>query len=231
MSNEARPDPTQALRDAITAVMMGKSFPIPGEIQDFDGATLTATVKPCIKQKKVSGELEERASIPNVPIHFWSAGPFAIHSAPKKGDEVFLIFSGRSMDVFKSNGGCVDPGDGRFLHTSDCIALVGNFSNPSAKAGKAPGDELWMGLRDGSSGFSVTPSGAIKIGSDTAELVQLVHDVVSEVSGIVTSITSATALVTTLGTPAPLDAATLSSLADSLISLAEITAKIGTIKS
>jgi len=230
MINESRPDPTQALRDAITGVMMGKNFPLPGEIVSFDGSTMSATIKPCIKQKKTSGELEERAEIPNVPVHFWSAGGFAIHAAPQKGDEVFLIFSGRSMDVFKSNGGCVDPGDGRFLHTSDCIALVGSFSDPKAKDGKAPGDDLWIGLRDGSVGLTITPGGKVSLGSDTAELVQLVEDVIKQVGSLMSALKSAQVAVTAINTPAPFAPPALAAIEAVESALDAVALKLGSIK-
>lgn len=208
----SRPSHNEALREAILGILMGRSFPLPGIVQDFNGETWTASVKPALKARTADDELQERAVIPNVPCCFFSAGGFAIHSAPSPGDECFLVYAGRSLDVFKQNGGVVDPDDGRLLHGSDCVAILGAFSSPMARAGGPVGSNLWVGLKDASSGLTVAPDGKVSLGTSGADVVALLGEVMGAVSNLARDLGTALVAVTTPGTPAPFDPATIAKI-------------------
>lgn len=99
---------------------------IPAIVQSYDPATQTASVKIAIKRKYIIGDLEEiaeRPAIPDVPVLFPTGGSFSLTYPLKPGDDVHLLISERSTEVWKNNSGVVDPKDARKFSLSDCFII------------------------------------------------------------------------------------------------------------
>jgi hypothetical protein len=134
----------EIIRRALDARLAGVHVALPGRIEKYDAAKQKADVLPLVK----TPEGESMPVVCNVPIVFPGSGGFRITFPVKKGDVVLLVFSDRSLDIWKSEGGEVDPRDTRQHALSDAVALVGlrSFDDPledvptdSMKAGKDGG--------------------------------------------------------------------------------------------
>jgi hypothetical protein len=88
------------------------------------------------------------AVVCNVPIHYPGAGAFRLTFPVVVGDECLLLFADRSLDVWLSKGGEVDPSPGIRHAISDAVALFGVHSIPKAWRNVA-GDGMTIG-HDGS---------------------------------------------------------------------------------
>ena len=76
------------------------------------------------------------------------------------GDQVLLVFSERSLDVWLSAGGIVDPNDTRKHHISDAIAIPGCYPFNNPITGASASDVV---LGNDHSQIVLQPSGKFKI--------------------------------------------------------------------
>lgn len=109
---------------------------LPGIVEKYNKAKNTIDVTPCLKRKYETGDVVQQPVILNVPVAFPRGGGFSITHPLKKGDSVILVFSERSLDVWKKNGGVVDPQDPRKFNVTDAFAIPGGYPeiNPVADA-------------------------------------------------------------------------------------------------
>lgn len=125
-------DLADAIRTHIDAVLVQMNVCLPAKIEKYYPETQYADVQIQLKQKYEDGTLVARPIVPNVPVK-WArgrAGKIRIHFGLEKGDDVTLIFSQRSLDNWKTQGGLQDPNDRRKFHLSDAFALVGGSAEP-----------------------------------------------------------------------------------------------------
>ncbi len=140
----------------------------PGKIVDYDHATQTATVQPSLKRKYVGVEAQLLPQLKNVPVIFpsfktgWLRFPLAV------GDTVMLLFSERSLDVWWTNGGEVDPQIPHKFHLSDAVAVPG--LNPSTAPIVPKGASTSVELAFGTAWLEITAAGQFKIKNSFAEL-------------------------------------------------------------
>lgn len=102
--------------------------------------------QPLVKEV-LEGQAVSVPVIPNVPIVWPGAGGFRLTFPIVAGDVVLLVFADRSLDLWLSKGGEVDPQDPRRHALSDAIAIPGlrSFNAPWAGA-----DAGWVTLgKDG----------------------------------------------------------------------------------
>ncbi len=106
-----------------------------GVITKYDAATQLASVQPQLKEvyEGNDGEpaLELLPVIQNVPVFFAGGGGFAATFPIADGDECDLVFNDRSLDLWKEQGGNVDPIDLRRHALTDAVAFVGVRSKPN----------------------------------------------------------------------------------------------------
>lgn len=109
---------------------------LPGIVEKYNKAKNTVDVIPALKRKYETGEVVQQPMILNVPVQFPRGGNFSMTFPIKKGDSVVLVFSERSLDVWKKNGGIVDPKDPRKFNITDAFAIPGGYpeSNPVGDA-------------------------------------------------------------------------------------------------
>jgi hypothetical protein len=113
---------------------------LPGRVETYDPATQLASVKPLLQSlKRNANGSTEPASLPvvnGVPVLMPQGGGRQIKLPVAKNDVVLLVFADRSLDIWKSKGGEVDPVDLRQHHLSDAVAIP-CFRDPAAAAPEA----------------------------------------------------------------------------------------------
>lgn len=123
------------LRLLFEALIGGVHTAFPGIVQAYNSATMRATVQPCLMKKYY----QDPAPIPlpllqDVPVLFASTGSLHIIAPPDTGSYVLVICSERSLDMWLTSGGIVDPENPRKFDISDAIAIPGLFPLPNVLA-------------------------------------------------------------------------------------------------
>ena len=121
----ATPTLAQVIIDSIDSKIAAIHTCMPGIIQSYDPAKQLADVTPAIKRKYVSGDVKELPVLSQIPVMFARTATGFLHFEPKKGDSCLLLFCERSIDIWRSKGGIVDPADARKHNLSDAVALLG----------------------------------------------------------------------------------------------------------
>lgn len=129
---------SKVIEDAIEARLGSVYTMLPGVITKVDVAKGQCEVQPLIKRKFSDGEVLEQPRISNVPIANYRAGNAFITLPVKVGDTVELRFSQRSLDIWLSKGGNVDPLDARKFHITDCVAYPGMYPFDKPPTGASP---------------------------------------------------------------------------------------------
>ncbi len=97
---------------------------LPGVIKTYDTTKKTANIQPSLKRKYQNEDTEILLPIiPNVPVCFPQTTTSIISVPLKVGDDALLIFSERSLDIWKSKGGVISPEDTRKFDLSDAFAI------------------------------------------------------------------------------------------------------------
>jgi len=138
---------------------------LPGIIQSFDPATVTAVVQPAIRsvQKDKDGNVttHDYPLLVDVPVIFPRGGGCTITFPVQAGDECLVIFSDRCIDFWWQSGGVQEAIDPRQHDLSDGFAIVG----PQSQAQKISGistNSLEIRSDDGRTKLNLNPgSGAI----------------------------------------------------------------------
>jgi len=186
---------------------------LPGKVIDYDSGSQTATVMPLLKSPVVDRygfvQTISKPLISHVPVVFPGGGGFRITFPVQQNDNVSLIFSDQSLDLWKSYGGEVDPIDLRIHDIGDCVAFPGLHPDNAAWT-SVDGSHVQIG-KDGSSAAAVAlgPNvDALKTGLNT--FVGLLSAFMTSTSSAVTAAQIATAagtvvsgLTTLIGTPGP----------------------------
>lgn len=150
----------EAIRSAIESRMVETHTAMPATVLSFDATKQTVSVQPSIKSKFTDGTVQALPVISNVPVHFPRAAKGGVRFPLAAGDQVMLVFAERSLDVWKSKGGTVDPLEGRKFNLSDAVAYPGLFS-PAAAEGSFPTAN--MELKWGSAKIILQESGAVEV--------------------------------------------------------------------
>lgn len=136
MSTSSRtPTLTEAVTRAIDIRLAALFSSRVAVVQKYDAANQFVDVQPQLKEtyEDATGE-PSVASLPvitNVPVYFPGGGDFMMTMPLQQGDEVLLVFSDRSMDLWKENGGEVDPVALQRHALTDAVAFVGVRSKPN----------------------------------------------------------------------------------------------------
>lgn len=163
---------------------------MPAQIVSFEYETSKAVVQPCLNKRltATSGDIEVPAPIiNNVPVIFPQTADFSMTYPIKKDDYCLLVFSERSLDLWKTQGGVVTPDDFRKFDFSDAIAIMG--VNPFNVPSKADNDKDFL-LQYKGSKIRIKDTGAvvietastIAIGTQITELLEVVSQILSYIS-------------------------------------------------
>lgn len=150
----------QVLKDAIRASLLGVNTAIPAKVTSVDVAGGKCDAQPVIRRKFASGEVVELPVITNIPIAQLRAGKAFVSVPLHVGDYVLLIFSQRSIDLWLTSGGSVDPKDPRSHALSDAIAYPGVYPFSDPPTGASAEDLI---VKNDQATITVKPSGEVKI--------------------------------------------------------------------
>jgi hypothetical protein len=161
------------IRALIDKVLLDLNVCLPAKIISYDPETQYADVQIQLYQN-VNGAMVEYPPIPNVPVKHPRAagGTCRIHMPLQPGDDVTLIFSQRSLDNWKTEGGMTDPADPRKHHITDAYALIGGSSMADAFSVEDPSA---IEMVNGDSKIQVFPDGTFAIKNGTTELITQVQ--------------------------------------------------------
>lgn len=168
-------------RDSVYSILANVHTSLPGIIVSYDPSTNKAQVQPALNKNFTSGEMP-MPILQNVPIVFPKNITFPINA----GDYVLLIFSERSLDLWKSVGGQVTPTDPRKFDLSDAMAIPGLM--PFTESYPDNNNQDYV-INFGGSSITIKPDGAVTIKTSSTvaignPIVELL-DVVSQILGFI----------------------------------------------
>ena len=169
------PSLTETIQTIVRQILLQVQTSQPGEIVSYDKSTQRASVQPLFDRVFADGQKVSSPVISDVPVRFpaWEGG--FIHHPVNPGDPCFLIAAQRSLDNWKSTGGCIDPEFGRIFDLTDLIAIPGVLSNEDSFTPENNTDIL---LSNGSSQLAISPDGFFAIGNEAEELIQILVDLI-----------------------------------------------------
>jgi hypothetical protein len=178
----------------------------------------TANVQPVTMGRFINGDRFTLPVLVNVPISYPGGGGFRITFPLAPGDFVFVSFSERSIDEWKSQGGRnIAPQSLRRFDLSDGVIVA--FLEPPGQADPIDTENFVLGQKAvGGMNLTIYANGKVTIGTSTTELLDLVDQTLTALD------------VFTTGLAASLDAATVSSAAALKITLGLISTALSTIK-
>lgn len=163
--NERSPDQLLIIQDAIRAELAKFWSAMPCEVESYDAEAVTVNVQPLIKIpiSKQDGSIEtvQLPLLQDVPVMFPCAGGFTITHPINKGDECFVIFADRCIDLWWQSGGIQNPFDMRKHDLSDGFA----FFRPQSQVKKISGistKNLEIRNDVNSCKIQITPAGEIR---------------------------------------------------------------------
>lgn len=138
-----------------------------GEIVAYDAKTQTATVQPRLSMM-IGGEKVRAPELLEVPVGHLRAGGMILHKPPKKGDEVRLDASQRSLEDSATDGSDAMNNRGRMHSLSDMVATPAAYSK-GKQLPDLPADRMHFGSEDGKSGLQMKADGTFDLvrGGDT----------------------------------------------------------------
>jgi len=163
-NNERSPTLIGIIKDAISSELAAVWTALPCEVVSYDPDEVTVKVQPLIKipvrAKGGSIELVEIPELQDVPVMFPCAGGFTITHPINPGDECFVSFSSRNIDLWWQSGGIQNPFDTRRHDLSDGFA----FFRPQSQAKKIKDistENLEIRTDDNAAKIQITPAGVI----------------------------------------------------------------------
>lgn len=129
----------------------------PGIVQAYDPLTMRAEVQPCLM--KFYHNDPAPVALPkllDVPVLFTSTGSLHIIAPPDVGSYVLVVCCERSLDMWLTSGGVVDPGVPRKFDISDAFAIPGLFPLPDVLAPPTAAGVIEIRNSAGTSIFSIS---------------------------------------------------------------------------
>lgn len=159
--NQLVNNPTKTFQDMLNALKAGFWVATPCIVESYDSDKVTITAYPAIKipMRKQDGtiSMEEIPILQDVPVMFTRGGGCTITHPIKKGDECFVVFADRCIDVWWQNGGVQPPFDNRKHDLSDAFAFFAPQSQPN-RIQNISTDALQIRTDDGDSFIELNPS-------------------------------------------------------------------------
>jgi hypothetical protein len=222
------PTLAELLTEAIESRIALVHTALPGIIQSYDPATQLADVTPSIKKKYRTGEVKELPKLSKVPVMFARTSTSFLHFEPKKDDPCLLIFCERSLDIWRSKGGTVDPKDARKHDLSDAVAILGLRPDgdkivPDGTVELREG-ELALMFKDGKGFIAKTTSATenLVLGQELKTYLAAVHEQLEAILDVL--IAGTHVLTTSPGNPTAPNPAEISKFAQAKADLAALKA-------
>jgi hypothetical protein len=229
-ASEYTPQLTQVLKDAMERRLTEVHTAMPGIVESFDPLTMTCTVQPAIKRKYQDAVLATSLPLINkVPVCFPRGGGAYISVPLAQGDTGLIVFSERSIDLWQSLGGTIDPLDARKHHLSDAIFIPG-LAPLTSPILNGSAEDLVISLERLFPNCSIRlkPDGTILIGSSGSTEAAVLGNVLktylgvleSEINLLSTEVVTLNSLLATLTAAITADAVTLTAVAPATVAAA-----------
>lgn len=178
MTNQVTPTLQSLLQLSVKNALKEVHTSMPACVESYDREKQICSVVPCLKRVYSDGREVTLPLISNVPVCFQGSNDVHIHFDLKKGDEVLLVFSERSIDKWIVNGGTLASGDRRMFDLSDAIAIpglraIGNSFSPNSEVGS-------LEISNGKSFLEVTNSGKWVIQNEKNELFSVLVELIDK---------------------------------------------------
>lgn len=180
-------NPADVFRNVFNNMISSMHTCMPATIISFDAEECKASIQPSLNRAYLSGELPYPV-IENVPVMFPRAGDFFLTYPLANGDPCLVIFSERSLDLWKSVGGQLTPDDPRKFDISDAIIIPGLYSFNQKLEGVSGNDVVFSFKgskvtikQDGN--ISIETSNKIAIGTQTNELLDIISQLMVLLQG------------------------------------------------
>lgn len=165
---------------------------LPGSIISYDYTTQKAVIQPLLNKVWSDGTTTPMPVLENVPVIFPRAGGASLTFPVVEGDTCLLVFIERSIDLWLTQGGQVNPDDPRKFDLSDGVALMGLF--PFSETSEADNNTDLL-LTYAGSKIRIKQSGAIVIeSSNTVALGTSTTEVLNVLSQLMGFLTGATVM-------------------------------------
>ncbi len=175
------PDMYEAIRSVFVQLLGDLYTNMPGQVIEYDTDTLLATVQPVLQVKyRDETASKDRPPITNVPVQFPRYGASHIRGPVKAGDEGLILWTMRSMDLWLSKGGVVDPLDNRRFDYSDAVFVPGINSQPNRIV--PAGDVENLEIVNGDLVIEVADDGKISVRNDQADLLGILDATLTQLA-------------------------------------------------
>lgn len=189
------------LNDAISLAnqyaLSGIHTALPGAIISYDYTVQKATIQPLLNKVWSDGTTMAMPVLENVPVIFPRSGGASLTFPVLEGDTCLLLFIERSIDLWLTTGGQVNPDDPRKFDLSDAIAIMGlsPFSTSSPAQNNSDLLLTYAGsiVRIKESGAVVVEtSSTVAIGTETTELLNILSQLLVLLQGASTVVVPST---------------------------------------
>lgn len=167
------PSLSKVIEDAIEERLSTLNTMLPARVVRVDVPAGVCDVQPSLLKKYSDEVVVPMPVITNVPIQNYRAGNAFISLPVKVGDLVELRFSQRSLDIWKSKLGDVDPLDPRKFHLSDCVAYPGMYPLKDPPEGASATDIV---IKNDQTTFTIKPNGEMQVSAPNA--IRLLADLI-----------------------------------------------------
>ena len=159
----------QLLLDYLRSNQIELHTSFPAQILSIDAPGIV-TIQPSIKRTFVNGQVLPLTALKNVPVRFPRGGGYSVRYPIAVGDSGLAVISERSLDIWKLQGGTVDPKDNRLHNLSDAVFFPGLYpTNDPIPVTNASALEVTVG----EAFLSVQPGGRFLFKGASQELMDL----------------------------------------------------------
>lgn len=187
------PTLAKVITDGVDSRLYKVHTMLPGKVVAVDVTKGKCDVQPLLQRIDESGNPVTLPVITNCPIAFYRAGLAAVYLPVHVNDNVEIRFCERSLDIWLTKGGTIDPLDKRKHDLSDAVVYPGlyDFTQPPVGADPAnlvvvnnvskmtmqPGGQIT--LTSGTGIIEMTAAGKFKFQGASDELLQCVIDLIA----------------------------------------------------
>ena len=155
-------DPVTSLQAMLQGFQFGLWTALPGILEGFDAAKVTASVQPAIQsQFRDTKGSWSNITLPlclDCPVIFPGGGGFGLTFPLSNGDEGLIVFAKQCIDAWWQSGGVQPQAELRMHDLSDGFFIPGVFSQPRKPAAVST-TAVRLRANDGSAFLEIAPGG------------------------------------------------------------------------
>lgn len=177
------PSMSEVINTVIENRLLDLHTAIPAIVRSFDSSNNTVSVIPAIRRQYNDG-IKELPILNDIPVMFPQSQDSIISFPLKQNDEVLLVFAERSVDIWKRDGGVVNP-DSKTTRKFD---LSDGFALPIGRGQSVDPSKLQVKNNNGI--ISIDANSKFFIGNTTDELLSILSDLTDVLKTIATDVTT-----------------------------------------